>query len=58
MNANARTLKREKKARMEAAELRGGIVEGYRDLIGGRVVEFKCNLRKTMKEAQKAQGHT
>ncbi len=48
-----RDVLREKKERMEAAELREGIVEGYRDLIEGRVIEFTGNLRKTMKEAKR-----
>ena len=48
-----RDVLREKKERMEAAELREGIVEGYRDLIEGRVLEFTGNLRKTMKEAKR-----
>jgi antitoxin ParD1/3/4 len=48
-----RDILREKKERMEAAELREGIVEGYRDLIEGRVVEFTGHLRKTVKEAKR-----
>jgi len=48
-----RDILREKKERMEAAELREGIVEGYRDLIEGRVLEFTGNLRKTMKQAKR-----
>lgn len=51
-----RDVLREKKERMEAAELRSGIVEGYRDLIEGRLVEFKGNLRKTMKEAKRREA--
>ena len=47
-----RDMLREKKERMEAAEVRDGIVEGYRDLIEGRVVEFKGDLRATLREAQ------
>lgn len=46
---------REKKARLEAAEMRDGILEGYRDLIDGRVVEFKGDLRATLKESQRRQ---
>lgn len=48
-----RDVLREKKERMDAAELRDGIIEGYRDLIEGRVVEFKGNLRNTIKEAKR-----
>ena len=47
-----RDVLREKKERMEAAEMRDAILEGYRDLIEGRVVEFKGDLRATLKEAQ------
>lgn len=51
-----RDVLREKKERIEAAELREGIVEGYRDLIEGRIVEFKGNLRKTMKQAKRREA--
>jgi antitoxin ParD1/3/4 len=47
-----RDVLREKKERMEAAEMRDAILEGYRDLIEGRVVEFKGDLRASLKEAQ------
>ena len=48
-----RDVLREKKERMEAAEMRDAILEGYRDLIEGRVVEFKGDLRAALKEAQR-----
>ena len=48
-----RDVLREKKERLEAAELRDGILEGYRDLIGGRVVEFKGDLRASLREVQR-----
>ncbi|HEV2209511.1 MAG TPA: CopG family transcriptional regulator [Verrucomicrobiae bacterium] len=48
-----RDLLREKKERLEAAEMRDAILEGYRDLIHGRVVEFTGNLRATLKESQR-----
>ena len=48
-----RDLLREKKERMEARDLRDGIIEGYRDLIEGRVIEFKGDLRQVMKEAKR-----
>ena len=51
-----RDVLREKKERMEAAELRDGIVEGYRDLIEGRVVEFKGNLRQAMAEGERREA--
>jgi antitoxin ParD1/3/4 len=48
-----RDVLREKKERIEAAELRDAILEGYRDLLEGNVIEFKGNLRATLKEAQR-----
>ena len=51
-----RDVLREKKERMEAATLRDGIIEGYRDLIEGRFVEFKGSLRKTMNEAKRREA--
>ena len=48
-----RDLLREKKDRLEAAQLRDGILEGYQDLIAGRVVEFKGDLRQMLKEARR-----
>jgi antitoxin ParD1/3/4 len=48
-----RQVLREKKERMESAEMRDAILEGYRDLIDGRVVEFKGDLRASLKEAQR-----
>ena len=48
-----RDLLREKKARMEAAEMRDAILEGYRDAIAGRLVEFKGDLRATLREARR-----
>lgn len=43
-----RSLLREKKERMEAAELRSAIIEGYEDAIAGRTIDFSGNLRKDM----------
>ena len=48
-----RDVLREKKRRMEAAALRDGILEGYRDLTEGRMVEFTGNLKETMAEAKR-----
>lgn len=50
-----RDMLRERKARMEAAEMRDGILEGYQDVIAGRVVEFKGSLREAMEEARRAE---
>lgn len=48
-----RDLLREKKERMDGAAMLDAILEGYRDLIEGRVVEFKGDLRATLGEAQR-----
>ena len=42
---------RERKARMEAAEMRDGILEGYQDVLAGRVIEFNGSLRDAIKAA-------
>lgn len=44
-----RDLLREKKERMEAAAMRDAILEGYRDVIEGRVVEFNGDLRAALR---------
>lgn len=48
-----RDLLRKKKERLEAAQIRDGILEGYQDLIAGKVVEFKGDLRQALKEARR-----
>lgn len=48
-----RDVLREKKERIEAAQMRDAILEGYRDLIEGRVVEYNGNLRNALKEAKR-----
>lgn len=48
-----RDILREKKQRMEAAAIRDGILEGYQDIIAGRVIEFKGNLRESLREAKR-----
>jgi antitoxin ParD1/3/4 len=48
-----RDVLREKKQRMEAGEMRDAILEGYRDLIEGRAVQFKGDLRGALKEARR-----
>ena len=47
-----RDVLREKKERMEAAAMRDAILEGYQDVIAGRTIEFKGDLRASLKEAQ------
>jgi len=48
-----RDVLREKKERMESAAVRAAILEGYQDVTAGRLVEFKGNLRSTLKEAKR-----
>ncbi len=48
-----RDLLREKKERQEAAAIRDGVLEGYRDLLEGKTLEFKGSLRASLEEAQK-----
>ena len=43
-----RSLIREKKERMDAAQLREGIIEGYQDAIAGRTITFDGNIRDAM----------
>ena len=51
-----RDLLRKKKERLEAAQIRDGILEGYQDLIAGKVVEFKGDLRQALKEARRREN--
>jgi len=53
-----RDLLREKKERLEAAAIRDGVLEGYRDLIAGRTVEFTGDLRSSLDEAKSSQSST
>ncbi|MEM1157515.1 MAG: hypothetical protein AAGH72_04595 [Verrucomicrobiota bacterium] len=48
-----RELLREKKSRQEAAALRDGVLEGYRDLKQGQTLEFTGDLSALLKIAQK-----
>lgn len=48
-----RDVLREKKQRMEAADLRAGIIEGYQDAIAGRTTAFSGNLKKDMARFKK-----
>jgi antitoxin ParD1/3/4 len=47
-----RDVLREKKRRIEAAEFRSAIIEGYRDLAAGRFVEFDGDLKAALTEAK------
>jgi len=48
-----RSLLREKKEKLESAELRQAIITGYQDAIAGRVQQFSGDLRKDMEAFQK-----
>jgi antitoxin ParD1/3/4 len=48
-----RDVLREKKQRLEAADLRVGIIEGYQDAIEGRITEFSGDLKKDMERFKK-----
>jgi antitoxin ParD1/3/4 len=48
-----RSVLRECKAREEAAQIRGGLVEGFQDVLAGRVVEFSGSLKQARKEAER-----
>jgi len=47
-----RELLRDKKERQEAAALRDGVLEGYRDLKTGQTLEFNGNLSALLKTAR------
>jgi antitoxin ParD1/3/4 len=47
-----RELLREKKDRQEAAAIRDGVLEGYRDILGGKTVEFNGSLRSALETAK------
>ena len=46
-----RDLLREKKQRIEAAQIRDAIIEGYRDAAEGRTMEYQGDLRKLLRKA-------
>jgi antitoxin ParD1/3/4 len=46
-----RDLLRDKKERQEIAALRDGVLEGYRDILHGKSVQFEGNLRSALNEA-------
>lgn len=45
-----RDVLRDKKERLEAAEIRDAILEGYQDAIAGRTVPYRGNLRQLLKK--------
>lgn len=48
-----RDVLREKKERLEAAQIRDAILDGYQDAIQGRTVPYQGNLRQLIKKAGK-----
>lgn len=48
-----RDVLREKKQRLEAAEMRAGILEGYQDAIADRTTKFSGNLKEDMAQFKK-----
>ena len=48
-----RDVLREKKERLEAAQIRDAILDGYQDAVQGRTVAYRGNLRQLMKKAGK-----
>ncbi len=48
-----RDILREKKQRIEAAELHTGILEGYQDAIADRITTFSGNLKADMAQFRK-----
>lgn len=47
-----RDVLREKKQRIEAAKMRDAILDGFKDLIAGRSVEYRGSVRDLIKEVQ------
>ncbi len=46
-----RDILREKKQRLEAAQIREAILNGYQDAVHGRTVPYRGDLRQLMKKA-------
>ena len=46
-----RDILREKKQRLEAAQIREAILDGYQDAIHGRTVPYRGDLRQLIKKA-------
>lgn len=53
-----RSIVRDKKERMEAAELRAAVIDGYQDAIDGRTITFNGSLQDALKafKHQEEQG--
>lgn len=49
-------LLREKKECFEAARIRDKILDGYEDMIAGRTVEYRGNLRELLRQHRECRG--
>lgn len=47
-----RDLLRERKQRLESAQIREAIIDGYRDATAGRTVEYQGNLRQLLRKSR------
>jgi len=52
-----RALIRERKERMDAAELRKAVLEGYDDVLHGRTLPLKGDFRSMIAEAKRRDEH-
>lgn len=48
-----RDVLREKKQRLEAAQMRDSILDGFKDLIAGRSIEYQGSVREVIKQVRK-----
>jgi len=48
-----RDVLREKKQRLEAAKMRDSILDGFKDLIAGRSIEYQGSVREVIKQVRK-----
>lgn len=46
-----RQVLREKKERIEAAQIRDAILDGYQDAVAGKTIEWQGDLRQLLKKA-------
>ncbi len=47
-----RNVLREKKERLEAAEIRDAILEGYQDAVQGRTIQYQGDLRRLLRKGE------
>jgi antitoxin ParD1/3/4 len=48
-----RDVLREKKQRLEAVKMRDSILDGFKDLIAGRSIEYQGSVREVIKQVRK-----